>query len=409
MSDHEQQESVAEATPNATATSPTHNYSEESVETLMEYGRRFLASKKYVEASEALSFAVEKKFVFYYYSLASYSYLLNVVTQNESCYYSAKQYGELSEKGVDVLMLYGSALLQNAISQSEVFGDNLGKREKVVNGATGGEASSSKQATTSMSSSSVTTIPEQKQQNKFFFENEEGEEENEEDEDEDGDQEEDDGEEDGEEDDDDAANGQNDQVAGDNEDDFEIAFEILETARVILSKSDTEQSKNKLVEVHKMLGDVSRESGSFSYMLYHKIIIIFNKHTKIKFFILFSLEQFESAAEEYLSTLALQTQLYPAHDRRLAETHILIALALEFVPENPNTRKGAIEHAMKAREVLLLKKAELEKMVRNNKEGKEQERKIDDKEIKRAEIEIKDINEVMEDLMLKVITSIIKW
>lgn len=53
------------------------------------------------------------------------------------------------------------------------------------------------------------------------------------------------------------------QGGGDREDDLETAFLMLDTARAIWEKVDTEEGKAKLAEAHRMLGDVASESGKW--------------------------------------------------------------------------------------------------------------------------------------------------
>lgn len=50
-------------------------------------------------------------------------------------------------------------------------------------------------------------------------------------------------------------------MGGDREDDLETAFLMLDSARAIYEKIDTEEAKGKLAEIHRMLGDVASESG----------------------------------------------------------------------------------------------------------------------------------------------------
>lgn len=54
----------------------------------------------------------------------------------------------------------------------------------------------------------------------------------------------------------------------DDKDDFAVAWEILDLARVIYSKDDTPESRQKLADVLLCLGDVSLESGRFDCIGY---------------------------------------------------------------------------------------------------------------------------------------------
>lgn len=85
-------------------------------------------------------------------------------------------------------------------------------------------------------------------------------------------------------------------------------------------------------------------------------------------------EKFDSAVEEYTSALTLLSRVLEAHDRALSELHMLIALALDFVP---NATAQAVSHAEKAKDVLLLRLAELEKVAEGERDDKAK-REIDD-------------------------------
>ncbi|KAI9223522.1 hypothetical protein BC828DRAFT_395955 [Blastocladiella britannica] len=158
------------------------------------------------------------------------------------------------------------------------------------------------------------------------------------------------------------------------DDDFEIAFEVLDVARVIYEKmlsgdlpldatdlpvatttttttttttvmtsdkgkgrptgntTDPDAArtavKRRYAEVVATLGDVSLESESFS-----------------------------QAVEDYQSALILQAELYLSSDRRLAETHYKLALALEYT--DPPALDVALDHLLAARRVLADRKSAL--------------------------------------------------
>ena len=88
-------------------------------------------------------------------------------------------------------------------------------------------------------------------------------------------------------------------------------------------------------------------------------------------------EDFESAVKEHSAALKLQSALLPAHDRRLAETHMMIALALDWVSTNKpdaetagaapapapsalaaTSHSSALEHMQAAKTVLELRLAQ---------------------------------------------------
>jgi tetratricopeptide (TPR) repeat protein len=68
-------------------------------------------------------------------------------------------------------------------------------------------------------------------------------------------------------------------------------------------------------------------------------------------------ESFSQAVEDYRNTLSLQAELLDPSDRRLAETHYKLALAIEYAGEEP--LEQALEHLKKSHEVLLSRKTRL--------------------------------------------------
>ena len=95
---------------------------------------------------------------------------------------------------------------------------------------------------------------------------------------------------------------------------------------------------------------------------------------------------FDNAVSEYTSALDILTQILPPYNRSLSELHMLIALALDFVPDSIDR---AVSHAEKAKAVLLLKLEQLEGI-------KDEEKTDKDKK------EITDIKELMGDVDMKV-------
>ncbi|GAA5984185.1 hypothetical protein JCM11641_005142 [Rhodosporidiobolus odoratus] len=292
-------------------------------------GIRSLALKRYSDACDHLSRAVEE---------------------------STERHGELAEENADALILYGKALLASAIAQSAVLGG----------GAPGPEPSEAGPSTAaagpfaSASSASAAAPAAGSSNAAFHFGG-----------DEEDDQEEGEGEGDGE-----GEDGGEEAPGADREDDLESAFQVLDMARTVLSRAverigtelgiaetkatleeEQRKTKEKLAEVHRLLGDVATES-----------------------------EQFDSAVTEYSSSLTVLSSFLPPYDRALSELHMLIALALDFVP---NATARAVSHAEKAKEVLLMKLKELEKVEEGNREEK----------VKR---EIEDIKGLMGDVDMKI-------
>ncbi|KAJ1925123.1 hypothetical protein IWQ60_004764 [Tieghemiomyces parasiticus] len=95
-----------------------------------------------------------------------------------------------------------------------------------------------------------------------------------------------------------------DEGEGDEEeatDDFSTAWEVLELARLIYSKHTSEAYRSREADIMLLLGDVSLES-----------------------------ENFDQAAKDYLSAAKLKADLPGTARRELAECHYKIALAYEY-------------------------------------------------------------------------------
>ncbi|KAG0054884.1 hypothetical protein BGZ83_010222 [Gryganskiella cystojenkinii] len=217
-------------------------------------------------------------------------------------------YGETNPKCADTLFSYGKALLEHAIQQSSVLGGATEKKsekelEAVVAAATG--------IIPGGSSSSSAPAPSNP---RFVFEGDDDDEEEEEDEE---------AEEGG------ASSGAAaDGEGGEEEqDDFAVAWDVLDLARVLYHRQETEEALLKLGDVHIALGDVSLES-----------------------------ENFEQAVTDYREALKIKEARLEPEDRELAEAHYKLALALEYSPtESEKTQ----DHIHRASTVL---KARIEKL-----------------------------------------------
>ncbi|BGP17534.1 hypothetical protein JCM10213_004076 [Rhodosporidiobolus nylandii] len=285
-------------------------------------GIRALALKKWSDACDELAQAVEA---------------------------STEKYGDLAPENVEALVLYGKALLNSAIAQSAVLGGGAPTGEVPEAGPSGASSSNAAAGSSTASPSNAA----------FHFG---GDAEDEEEEEEGGEGEEEEG-----------------APGADREDDLESAFQVLDLARTIVSKTVEEvetalaedekepkgkkedlseerrKRKERLADVHRLLGDVATES-----------------------------EQFDSAVTEYTSALASLSSILPPYDRALSELHMLIALALDFVP---NATERAVKHAMQAKEVLQLKLEQLRGVAEK------------DEKVKK---EIEDIEGLMGDVDMKI-------
>ena len=117
--------------------------------------------------------------------------------------------------------------------------------------------------------------------------------------------------------------------AGEEEDDFQNAFEILDLARVLLQKKVEEEQSNegngktadhsktirqlkeRLADTHDLQAEISLEG-----------------------------EQFPNAVEDLRAALVLKEELFPSYSSLIAETHYKLSLALEFASvtqQKPNS------------------------------------------------------------------------
>ena len=132
----------------------------------------------------------------------------------------------MAPETVDALVLYGKALLNNAIANSDVLGS--GKET----GAGTPTAPIAVPSTESKSANPNIDLGEDEDSDdEAGAEGEEA---------------------------DESAN----QTTVDADDDLETAFGVLDSARVILERSDTIESKTKRIGVHSLLGDVATENGT---------------------------------------------------------------------------------------------------------------------------------------------------
>ena len=120
------------------------------------------------------------------------------------------------------------------------------------------------------------------------------------------------------------------------EDDFNAAWEVLDLARAIFDKQkdESEEAKLKLADTYMSLGDVSLETGSsiFSIM---GLSANFNS----------SPEKFDQAVKDYTTGLSLKQELLPFSSRHIAEAHYRLCLVLDMTP---GQLAAAISHVEKA-------------------------------------------------------------
>ncbi|KAI9592985.1 hypothetical protein BDF19DRAFT_424944 [Syncephalis fuscata] len=194
-------------------------------------------------------------------ALALRQYEEAVQAYGEASQLLGEQLGEDAPEYADVLVLYGRALLQNAVEQNGVLGQDATAMASTAEdnaddaGGGGGEEKDEKESEDNNDAKEGDDNQEEQKDNK-----EEGEEEQDE----------------------------------EPSDDFGMAWEILDLARVIYAREDNEESKEKLGDVYMLLGDVSLES-----------------------------ENFDQAYKDYEDALQIKQALYKPDDRRLAEAYPL--------------------------------------------------------------------------------------
>ncbi|RKP25427.1 mitochondrial carrier domain-containing protein [Syncephalis pseudoplumigaleata] len=187
-----------------------------------------------------------------------------------------EQHGQDAPECADVLVLYGRALLHNAVEQSGVLGNDATARASTA------EDDADHAAAAPMLAKLLQFMGEPAD---------------------DDDEEEAEGDEDGDEDAAGAEEEEQPQEEGEQEeepaDDFAMAWEILDLARVIYERQESKESREKLGDVYMLLGDVSLES-----------------------------ENFDQAYKDYGDALRVKQTIYASDDRRLAEAYPLAVYLL---------------------------------------------------------------------------------
>ncbi|RKP07983.1 hypothetical protein THASP1DRAFT_30202 [Thamnocephalis sphaerospora] len=265
-----------------------------------------------------------------------------------------EHFGQDAPECADVLLLYGKALLHNAVQQNGVLGSQAGKA-----------AASAEEQEEEMAQSAMPALAkilqflgepdmdgDDAQEDEEIVDTGEGSADatgSKEPEDQDDDNDDDDDDDDDDEDGGDGEEGEEgeeeDGEAQDEPgDDFGMAWEILDLARVIYSRQSTEQAKEKLGEVYMLLGDVSLES-----------------------------ENFEQAVQDYGEALQIKTKLYANDDRRLAEAYYKHALSFEYTNKKDQAveQLGAVADVLRRRLKLLRQEEEEKEAAASTDKGKQ--------------------------------------
>ncbi|KAJ1971598.1 hypothetical protein H4R35_005169 [Dimargaris xerosporica] len=140
-------------------------------------------------------------------------------------------------------------------------------------------------------------------------------------------------------DDDDEPSGQADEA----DDDFAAAWEVLELARLIYAKHDSPTHRLKEADILLILGDVSLES-----------------------------ENFDQATKDYAKAVMIKEQLLKRDDRELAECYYKISLALEYALNYSE----AIKHLEKVVQLLMSRRAHLREEAKDDAKAAEAKKEM---------------------------------
>ena len=151
--------------------------------------------------------------------------------------------------------------------------------------------------------------------------------------------------------------------SNEDDDDFKVAWEILDSARIILSDHFDEKSQLKLAHVYMLLGDVSMES-----------------------------EAFDQAAADFNSSVQIKKLFLKEDSRIIAEAYYKYAIALEYAGK----RELALEAVQNSLQVLTKRLAFVETTL-NSSKGKEKAETGDD-----YEGELRDLKELFPDMEAKI-------
>ncbi|GAK64565.1 NASP family CENP-A chaperone [Moesziomyces antarcticus] len=286
---------------------------------LIDESRRHFALKEYAQAIDKVAQALEQ--------LSSH-------------------HAEDADELAPVLHLYGRSLLENFIINSAALGGGGGSaplpspsaptKSAAVESApaAGGSSKPSTSNAASSSSASATADP------RFSFS---------------GDAEDDDEDDEGA-----AAAGANED---DDDDDLQVAFSVLDLARVIYERILT-ADKPELTTLEAQQWGKTRIQAELAEVLNHLGDVGLEA------------ENFAQASADYEASLQMLEPLLRAHSRRLADAHLRLGLALEFHPDI-DQRKRAKQHVQSASQVLASRIAAIQARIDNpsSADAKEEEGK----------------------------------
>lgn len=263
------------------------------------------------------------------YSLKNYGAAADLYS--EATEIQALVNGEMSPQNAELLYAYGRCLYHVAISKSDVLGSKVAgeepkKKKRKTDRAAGSEklAEEVVEAVIEEKDAKEDSKSKDADTSKPFFQIT-------------GDENWTDSEDEGE----DAEDGE----AEEEEDDFANAYEVLDLARVLLTRQiealeGSESGKGKAVESNEVTGEkrTVMERLADTHDLQAEIWL--------------ESERFSDAVPDFRSALDLKVKLYPAESSLIAEAHYKLSLALEFASIRKVEQEGeAVEAEQKAPEV----------------------------------------------------------
>jgi HAT1-interacting factor 1 len=214
-----------------------------------------------------------------------------------------------------------------------------------------------------------------------------------------------------------AATGEGDEAEP--EDDFNAAWEVLDLARAIYEKrmDGDDEMRLKVADTFIALGDISLETGAFFFCL----TFFLPSFSNFCFNLGAPSEKFDQAITDYSAGLALKTELLPLSSRQLAEAHYKLSITFDLTA---GRLADAIYHAQRAVESIEARLAELRAGLagtlpplpeppsdaQGKGKGKDTRGALAPEELvqhwnkTQIEAEIKELDELKNDLALKVIS-----
>ncbi|XP_062583768.1 protein HGV2-like isoform X3 [Saccostrea cucullata] len=266
----------------------------------------------------------------------------NAVNQfQEACKVLAKAYGETAKECAEAYFYYGQSLLDLARMETGVLGNALQGEEEgeeegdEEEGETAEEGDTAEEGETAEEGDTAEELETAEESQESQEEGEEG-------------------------------------KKKENPDDIsnlQLAWEMLELAKVIYLKDEDKKSKLKAAESFLKLGEVSLET-----------------------------ENYEQAISDFKECLKIQEAELEPDDRLLAETHYQLGLAHGFNKQYDDS----IDQYRKAIKVMEAKMNKLKQKVEEGTQGKGKEPLPADDPIKAAQQEIKDLEEILPDIRSKI-------